>query len=295
KREIQELIKKYIAGQCTPAEAHLVESWYAAYLEKHASPSFDTEKMEEDIWDEIAKQRPVNTRKLVRWWHVAAAAAAVIVGMVALYQFAFTPSLMPEETYVQKENMIFPGGNTAVLTTSDGKTIELTNSAKGVLERGKGFEIKKAEDGLVVFHVKAGKVPSADTYNTIQTPKGGIYQVVLPDGSRAWLNNASSISFPTQFPREERIVKITGEVYFEVTHDRKRPFRVSTRQQKIEVLGTKFNINAYEDEPLMKTTLIEGSVKVTGGFSVQVLRPGYEMATQKNGKDKVAVADLKST
>src|SRR5690606_29886938 len=101
--------------------------------------------------------------------------------------------------------------------------------------------------------------------------------------------------FPTQFPREERIVKITGEVYFEVTHDRKRPFRVSTRQQKIEVLGTKFNINAYEDEPLMKTTLIEGSVKVTGGSSVQVLRPGYEMATQKNGKDKVAVADLKST
>ncbi|NGM62622.1 DUF4974 domain-containing protein [Sphingobacterium sp. SGG-5] len=295
KKEVQELIRKYISGQCTPTEAHIVESWYAAYLDKHSSStSYDEEKIKEEVWDEIAKQRPVKVRKFVKWWRVAAA-ATFIFGSFAIYQFALMPFFASTEQYAQNEDVILPGGNTAILTTSDGKKIELTSSEKGILKRGEGFEIKKTEEGMVVFDVKAGKALSANTYNTIQTPKGGIYQVVLPDGSKAWLNNASSISFPTQFPIDERTVKITGEVYFEVTHDKKRPFRVSTRQQKVEVLGTKFNINAYDDEPLMKTTLVEGSVRVTGGSAVQVLRPGYEMITQKDGDDRVSVADLKST
>ncbi len=295
KKEIRQLIKKYLSGQCTPEEIHRIENWYAEYLEKYSTvQEYDRKKVKNEVWDGIAQRRPLRSTKVVWWPRMVAAAIAVLVGVVAVYQFAIKPTLIPATTYVQNESPILPGSNTAILTTSDGKKIELTNSAKGILTQGKGFEIKKEDDGLIVFNVKADNSLTSVVYNTIETPKGGIYQVVLPDGSKAWLNNASSISFPTQFPGDERMVKITGEVYFEVAHDKKRPFRVLTHQQKIEVLGTKFNINAYEDEPLMKTTLIEGSVKVTGGSGIQVLRPGYEMATQRNGKDRVSVADLKS-
>src|SRR5690606_4086352 len=119
------------------------------------------------------------------------------------------------------------------------------------------------EDGLLVFNVKDAPNQDKTGYNTIETPKGGIYQVVLPDGSKVWLNNASRITFPTRFDKYERKVSIEGEVYFEVAHNRKKPFKVLSDNQEIEVLGTKFNVNAYKDESLTRTTLLEGSVKVS--------------------------------
>lgn len=294
-KEIKSLIKKYLSGQCTVEERHIVEKWYAEQLEARglSTKEYDRTKIKDEIWQRIAEQRPVKIKKVV-WWPRVAAAVAVVVGLFAIYQFAFTPDLPSEEAYVSDGNPIMPAGNNAILTTADGKKIALTTSAEGILDQGDGFEIKKEKDGLIVFDVKASNGVATTTYNTIETPKGGIYQVVLPDGSKAWLNNESSISFPTQFAASERLVKITGEVYFEVEHNAKRPFKVSTPQQEIEVLGTKFNINAYDDEPSVKTTLVEGSVRVKGASSIHVLRPGYEMVTQKDNRDKVSVANLKS-
>lgn len=292
-KKVQNLIKKYLSGQCTPEEAAAIEKWYADYLNQNG-PSyegFDRAKTKDAVWQEVLLQRPGKVKKLMKWSRVAAA-AALIVGLLALYQFVLTPTFIGEEKLAQHEPSIAPSGRNAVLTTADGKKITLVPSASGVLEQGEGFEIKKEADGLIVFDVKTEGAVASTTYNTIETPKGGVYQVVLPDGSKAWLNNASSISFPTQFAANERSVKVTGEVYFEVEHDSRRPFKVTAPQQEIEVLGTKFNVSAYEDEPLAKTTLIEGSVRVKGQSSAQVLRPGYEMATEKGNRDRVSAANL---
>lgn len=176
----------------------------------------------------------------------------------------------------------------------DGKQFVLTDEEEGVIEEGDGFVIRKQEDGLVSFEIIDYPNHVASINNTIETPKGGIYQVVLPDGSKAWLNSASSISFPSNFSKEERKVSIKGEVYFEVQRDVSRPFRVEASQQQIEVLGTKFNINAYADEPYIRTSLLEGSVSVKGAQREHVLKPGFEMITNKNGKDRIAKADIEA-
>jgi len=140
----------------------------------------------------------------------------------------------------------------------------------------------KISNGQLAYHA-AGK-PVGTSYNTVTTPAGGQYQVTLPDGSRVWLNAASSITYPTMFNGNDRTVQITGEVYFEVAHDATKPFRVKSNGQTIEVLGTHFNINAYDDENVIKTTLLEGSVKVTTGDHVALLQPGQQsqVATAEN-------------
>lgn len=291
-KEVQNLIKKYLSGRCTPEEAAAIEKWYADYLAQNGPSfeAFDRDETKEAVWQEISRHKPDKVRKLT-WRSRAAVAAVLIAGLFAFYQLVVTAVFTDKENLAQQEPSIMPSENNAVLTTADGRKIALVPSAPDVLEQGEGFEIKKEADGVVVFDVKAKGIAST-SYNTIETPKGGVYQVVLPDGSKAWLNNASSISFPTQFAANERSVRVTGEVYFEVEHDSRRPFKVTAPEQVIEVLGTKFNVNAYEDEPLARTTLIEGSVRVKGQSSAEVLRPGYEMVTEKGHRDRVSAANL---
>lgn len=292
-KKVQNLIKKYLSGQCTPEEAAAVEKWYAIYLNQNESTykAIDLTKAKEAVWKEISRQRPSKVKKLKKWPSIVAA-SAVIVALLAFYQFVLTPTFKDKEKLAQEETTIIPSSSNAVLTTADGRRIALSLPAPGVLEQGEGFEITKEADGLIVFDVTTRDVSTPTAYNVVETPKGGIYQVVLPDGSKAWLNNASSISFPTQFAANERLVKVTGEIYFEVEHDSQRPFKVAAPQQEIEVLGTKFNVNAYKDEPLAKTTLIEGSVKVKGQSSAQVLRPGDQMTTETGTHDRISAANL---
>ena len=293
-KKVQNLIKKYISGECTPEEAASIEKWYAGYLDQHAPSfeAFDREKVQDAIWKEVSRQKPTKVRKLRRWSYVAAA-VVLMIGLSSAYLFLLGPAFIERENTAETSYAaaVLPGTNSATLTTTDGKKIDLTPSEPGVLAYGNGFEIKKEGEGLIVFDVSADKLLST-TYNTVETPKGGIYQVVLPDGSKAWLNNESSITFPTQFAKTERIVTMTGEVYFEVAHDARRPFKVSAPQQAIEVLGTKFNINAYADEPLAITTLIEGSIRIKGKSGTELLKPGYAMITEKGGNDRVSAANL---
>src|SRR5690606_36836539 len=218
-KEVQNLIKKYLSGRCTPEEAAAIEKWYADYLAQNGPSfeAFDREETKEAVWQEISRHKPDKVRKIA-WRSRAAAAAVLIAGLFAFYQLVVTAVFTDKENLAQQEPSIMPSENNAVLTTADGRKIALVPSAPDVLEQGEGFEIKKEADGVVVFDVKAKGIAST-SYNTIETPKGGVYQVVLPDGSKAWLNNASSISFPTQFAANERSVRVTGEVYFEVEHD----------------------------------------------------------------------------
>jgi len=175
---------------------------------------------------------------------------------------------------------IKPGTQKALLTLGDGTVILLDNAANGVIaEQGK-VKVEKMSNGQVRY-LPNGTTAKGEKilYNKMSTPRGGQYQLVLPDGSLIWLNAESSITYPAVFAADERRVTITGEVYFEVAKDKTKPFRVVAGDQEVEVLGTHFNINAYADEEHVKTSLLEGSVKVNR----HMLRPGEAFMNGKVG------------
>jgi len=181
-----------------------------------------------------------------------------------------------------------PGGNRALLTLANGKTIYLDNAQNGVLAREGSTQINKTRDGQLVYKGgKDGATNGTMPMNTITTPRGGQYQLVLNDGSKVWLNSASSLSFPAVFTGKTREVEITGEAYFEVAKNAAMPFRVKANHTVIEVLGTHFNTMAYNDEAVMKTTLLEGSVEISNNHYTSVLKPGQQASLNQNGEIRV--------
>ena len=226
---------------------------------------------------------PSRVRLWVRRVMTAAAVVFLLVGLTRLWR-AYRPIQADTAPVV----VVAPGGNKAVLTLAGGQKIILDSAAAGVLAEQGNTHVQKLGDGKLAYKVgdeggvrggnvaNTGKAGSAVTalYNTLTTPRGGQYQLILPDGTKVWLNAASSLTYPTAFTGNSRTVEMTGEAYFEVVHDRKRPFMVRVGGQTIEDIGTRFNVNAYTDEPAQVTTLLEGAVKVGG----HLLRPG-EKAT----------------
>ncbi len=179
---------------------------------------------------------------------------------------------------------ILPGGNKAILTLADGRRIVLDSAANGALASQGDTRIIKLDAGSLAYN--AGSSNGEVWYNTVSTPKGGQYQVVLPDGSKVWLNAASSIRFPTTFTKT-REVTVTGETYMEVTPDATKPFLVNANDIQVQVLGTSFNINAYQDENAWKTTLVDGSIRVGRGKDIVTLKPGQQALVNKNDFIKV--------
>jgi len=185
-------------------------------------------------------------------------------------------------------NDLAPGGNKAILTLSTGKQIVLTGARNGKLAQQGDADITKTADGQIVYGKGDESAAAEVSYNTTSTPRGGQFQVVLADGTKVWLNAASSITYPTVFTGTDREVEITGEVYFEVAHNAAKPFRVKSNGQIVEVLGTHFNINAYKDEPVITTTLFEGSVKINKGTASALLKPGQQsLVTENNHAIKI--------
>ena len=170
----------------------------------------------------------------------------------------------------------------ATLILNDGSTLVLDNSSNGeIVKQGNATVIK--EDGLLAYNSDNGKSSSTIFYNTLKTGKGEHYSsLVLSDGTKVWLNAVSSIRFPASFTGKERLVEVTGEVYFEVAKNVSLPFRVLARGSEIEVLGTKFNINAYEDESTIKTSLVEGSIRLRWEREERILNPGQQVIMQKD-------------
>lgn len=197
------------------------------------------------------------------WLRYAAAILLLLVGSVIYYQFFKTPLKNQVTAITPAPKDINPGFNRAVLTLSDGRKIELDSAASETIKDG-SLSIENNQGQLSYKNANAAVI------NTMSTPKGGQYQLTLSDGTRIWLNAASSITYPTVFNGANRQVFITGEVYFEVPGNKEKPFVVKTASDEIIVLGTSFNVNAYDDESAVKTTLIEGAVKVNN----KILKPG---------------------
>jgi ferric-dicitrate binding protein FerR (iron transport regulator) len=192
------------------------------------------------------------------------------------------------------KNDVDPGGNKATLTLADGSVILLDEAKNGVLAQQGAAKVIKL-DGKLLYD-PAFDIRGKMVYNTISTPKGGQYQLELPDGSLVWLNATSSIRFPTSFTEKERRVEITGEAYLEVAKKPGKPFVVTVNSSEIQVLGTHFNINAYGDEDNLRTTLLEGSIKFVNGNTSHILHPGQQSQLTKdrtvNVVSKVDVDDV---
>lgn len=286
--EFEHLAEKFLNGSISPAEEQRLSEHYDALQkeggtwERHLMgvPEEVKAVLYGKILDEIAQHKSEAQRRssvFLSW--KAAAVFTTIVAAAALF-FYLKPAagpLVKHNTPKPVTQDIGPGGNKAVLTLADGSQKALDSAARLSYRNATGNPL--TEGGQPVYH-------------TISTPLSGQYQLVLADGSRVWLNAGSSIKFPTAFSSAERSVEIKGEVYFEVMPDKKRPFKVHSGRQLLEVLGTHFNVNAYDDEEEIKTTLLEGSVKVSSGKANRILGPGQQSRMGSTGNMSVVNVDL---
>jgi transmembrane sensor len=238
--------------------------------------------------DNIHPIRPPDKKQL--WLKLGVAAAMMVfVGFGAYVLLRQDKNVVAKKTIAKTKQAhdVLPGGNKAILTLANGKTITLDSAKNGLLVNQGAARIHKTRDGQLVYEADNNDDGSAAPMNTVSTPRGGQYQLVLDDGSKVWLNSASSLSFPAVFKGKTREVEITGEAYFEVAKNDKMPFRVKVNNTVVEVLGTHFNIMAYNDEAVMKTTLLEGSVKINNSQNFSMLKPGQQAQLNQNGPIKI--------
>jgi transmembrane sensor len=249
----------------------------------------------QDIWNKIEER---TEGKLVsisasrkRWWYAAASVVLIMFSIGAYFIFfnhkEKQDMATTEPTGERFKNDIDPGREKAVLTLADGSKITLDNEVNGRIAQ-QGNTVVMKDEGLLAYNTDKNKSQVEALYNTLTTGRGEEFRsLVLSDGTKVWLNSVSSIHFPTAFSGKERIVDITGEAYFEVAKNISMPFKVKINGMQVEVLGTHFNINAYNDEPSIKTTLLEGAVKIVAGQKISFLKPGQQASLNTNGEIKV--------
>lgn len=289
------LFRKYLNNECTPEEAaalmafirssknrELIQSLLDDHLQDGEDKGwmyraqtdriFQRLNLNEDLEEDEVKSRSIR----LTFFKTAAAAVLILASVWAI--FVISSPAKKEVTAARAAEDVLPGGNKAVLVLPDGRQVKLDSLQTGNPGSDESSVIKRSADGHLVYCVANNN--KLKGLNTIKTPRGGQYEVALPDGSRVWLNAASSITYPAAFNAGERRIMLTGEAYFEIAslwrNNRKVPFVVETDRQKIEVLGTRFNVNAYNDETGIKTTLIEGKVKVTTENETVILKPSQE-------------------
>jgi transmembrane sensor len=290
------LIDKYLQGNCTPEEKATVETWYnrLAAGQKDILGLPDYNELHERIQAGLPAE-PEKAKVTRLWPRIAAAASVLLVLSTGVY-FALHKKQPVQQIAQNQTHDLLPGSNKAILTLSSGKQLSLTDASNGTIAKEHNTTIEKNKNGTVSYNGDNAQSGGQLVYNTITTPRGGQWYLVLPDGTRAMLDAASSIKYPIAFNGNERRVQITGQVYFEVVHNAAKPFLVDVKEQTIEDRGTHFNINAYDDEPAIRTTLLEGSVKITRGTETALLKPGQQASTVDGSNTiKVGDADLDET
>jgi transmembrane sensor len=329
KKSLNEFLEKYIANRHTKEEHELFIEWLKTAPSDEVQQIIDkyqfviqrssneepmlhphlASRIEEGI-DALEKEdrqaKPVKPLWPSFKRIASIAAAFIVISSVTVYFLSSQDSKKQQITATKttSKNQTLPGGNKAVLTLADGSHIILGDAQNGILAKQANIDIRKAPGGKIVYNTSNLLGSNAPIlYNTITTPRGGQYQITLSDGSKVWLNAASSLKFPAAFSNNERVVELTGEAYFEVAkltgpsvtgrEGSRIPFKVITNKQTVEVLGTHFNVNAYADEAAIKTTLLEGSVKVVQSETnnSQLLKPGQQA---KLGA-KIQISDVDAT
>jgi transmembrane sensor len=284
KLQAQELINKYLEGKASPEEKLLLERWYNLEIDQAEpmSGKVDFDAVEQRLMDRL----PIHQVKTTRlYYRIIAGVAAVFLIITGLYLFRDQYKEPVQHSTAKNGGHTPPGSNKAILTLANGERVSLNDAENGKLAQQSGNLIIKEADGKLIYTADINKTGEI-MYNVIETPKGGQYQLRLPDGTKVWLNAASSLKFPATFNGlAQRNVELEGEAYFEVYKNKDKPFVVYTAKQKIEVLGTHFNINSYLDEGETTTTLLEGSINVLrkGAIKGAILFPGQQLVLNDNG------------
>ncbi len=277
-QELKDLLIRYQAGNATEEEKAFLENWYNQYRATNQDDYTLNERLAdaEAIWNDL---QPVfkEAKKFSLWPRIAAAASILLMLSFGGYFLLHKPQ-PPQIAQIQPVD-IKPGSKKAILKLSNGKEISLTDAQAGTIAKQGNTMVTKTTDGQVVYSKQEETAPAETVYNTITTPRAGYYPLKMADGTIAILDAQSSIRYPVTFNGTDRTVEITGQVYFEVKHDAAHPFKVIVRGQTIEDIGTTFNINAYEDEPVIRTTLVEGGIKLRKGDRSVLLKPGQQALT----------------
>lgn len=316
--DIATLILKQISGQISQEERDDLESWknaseanrkeYESLLklsvlqqelrqyreaqavgEKLESPNFKTV-------EEVASKdaRPAKRVVFLRRWYWAAASVIILLGLGLGFYFYTTHSTQqPAVTINVPKDIPAPVSNKAMITLADGSQVFLDSVGNGPLAQQGNIKLVKLANGQIAYQTASGEILKELQYNTLTNPRGSkVIDMELSDGSHVWLNAGSSITYPVAFVGDERKVELKGEGYFEVAKDPSKKFIVMANETETEVLGTHFNINAYDDEPNVKVTLLEGSVKVNNGAGSVTIRPGQQARLTGNQQPVTGNPDL---
>jgi transmembrane sensor len=295
-QQAKELLQKYRAGNSTDSENELVERWYQQLVEtgEWKWAKGEKEMMQKLIEARLMRKMKAEPEKRIfylrrrnqRW------AAATVIFLLAGFSYFFLihrPSKSTEVAEVLNNDVKAPQSNKAVITLANGKKVFLDSVGNGALAIQGNVKLVKFANGKIAYEHHSGEISTKMEYNTLSNPRGSkVINMVLSDGSKVWLDVGSSITYPVAFSENERKVFITGEAYFEVAHDASKPFFVNSGSMNIRVLGTHFNVNAFEDDgPDIKVTLLEGKVKVNNKNAKGLLKPG-EQAVVSN---KIKILD----
>lgn len=293
--QISLLADKLLKGTISPQEKILFENWY------NTLPEEDVEWNDEEVNSARELQarmfRNIKGEKTtVTKWYWAAASILILLAItcsIYYYNSKEKQDQVLAQSGAKARNSIVPGSNKATLTLANGDVIVLDKEDNGALAKQGAVQIIKLNNGQLAYKADqgndAGKQPS---FNTLSTPRGGQYQVTLPDGTVVWMNAASSLIFPTAFTGKDRTVKLKGEAYFEVSANEHQPFIVSVNNMDIQVLGTHFNVMAYEDEQVVKTTLLQGMVKVAADNKEVLLKPGQQAKMKRSGEMNIVPVNV---
>jgi hypothetical protein len=273
----KELAEFYLLVNDPACSSQLEDQFDADLLQDELTETLSVEesvKLYDLVWQSVQPATPVRQISFLHKWRWAAAAVILLaagLGTWLLWNSTTAPAFVEN----QHQRDIQPGKEGAILTLGNGAQIVLDDQGNGMIAEQRGANIL-LQDGQLQYQSNQ-KMEQQAMYNTMSTPKGRTFTLQLPDGTKVWLNAASSIRYPTIFTGKDRSVEINGEAYFEVAKDPSKPFRVDVNKRAdIEVLGTSFNVHAYDNESSLKTTLIEGSVRVENDASSVILKPGQQ-------------------
>jgi transmembrane sensor len=291
RKDIKKMIDKYVAGTATDEEISFVEMYYS-YQERSEAVKFPDEDVEllqksgfEKIKNQISK-KPERKAGIVKFYKYASAAVLLLSCATAYLFLKEYKNVKVPAVAVHKKVDAAPGSNSAILTLGNGTKIVLNEQSNKKLKELSGQAFIKAQKGQLVYVNTAYQNDHQEIVNnTVTTPKGGQYQVVLPDGTQVWLNAASSLTYPVFFTGSKRVVKLEGEGYFEVAKNKTMPFHVETGNQDVEVTGTHFNINSYMDDSSINTTLLEGRVIIHSRGKTQLLFPTQQASVFLNSAE----------
>ncbi|WAC42616.1 FecR family protein [Pedobacter sp. SL55] len=292
---LAELFQKYVDKSITEEEyAELfvyirnpeTKEQVLAFMDEHNKKVQSDALVHEIDWDGMyqnitSPKKSVGRKRYAFWKYAAAAVVFLTVGATIYYASQPVVNKKP----LAYHNDVLPGGDKATLTLADGSQIALSQNSTGQLATQGDIAIHRDAKGQIVYMVKGNEQDDSEKINTLSTPAGGKFSVVLSDGSKVWLNASSSIRFPAAFSKQARRVEIKGEAYFEIEKDAARPFYVNNGSSEIKVLGTHFNVMAYPDEYRSELTLLEGSVQFTKNGHSELLKPGKQILFTENDNE----------